>query len=248
MDIPAALAAEPRCSLAPQPLHGPMLGAARDAQALSAAQRGHLHDRATDRLRDRQGDLDLEVFARALEHQRGLYARDHVQIAWLGAADPGLALAGKPDAASVTDAGGDVDAHALDRALRPGATTRGAGILDDRARSVTARTGLGDRKDPLALALHPTAIANGTDLWCRSGLGAGAIAGGAWLRGRHRQRKLGALHRLIERQRDLGLEIAAALRGPGTRAFASARAACGPAAAEQIREDVAEAAGERSRI
>jgi hypothetical protein len=73
------------------------------------------------------------------------------------------------------------------------------------------------------------------------------VACGTRLRGRHRERHLGAVHRLLEAQRHLGLEISPALLGarPGS---AGAIASTAAGAAEDVREDVAEVARERTRI
>ena len=59
----------------------------------------------------------------------------------------------------------------------------------------------------------------------RARLGAGSAARRARLRGRHRQRNLGALDGLVEGQRDLGLEVPSSGLGAGT-----AHAAAGTAA------------------
>src|SRR5204863_576196 len=74
----------------------------------------------------------------------------------------------------------------------------------------------------------------------RPGLRAGAVTRRARGAGRDRQRDLRAVHRLRERDRDLGLEVAAALLARAART-SSARPA-GTPAAEQVGQDVAEAA------
>src|SRR5437763_4144822 len=63
VDVAPGLAAQPGRPLAAQPLDGPVLGAPRDAQALGPPQRGNLDHRPSNGLRDREGDLDLEVVA-----------------------------------------------------------------------------------------------------------------------------------------------------------------------------------------
>ena len=76
------------------------------------------------------------------------------------------------------------------------------------------------------------------------------MTGRARLRGRHRERHLGATDRLVEAQRHLGLEVAA----PRLTRLAAAHATLSTAAAgatpptEQVRDDVAEAAAERARV
>src|SRR6185437_5315642 len=166
-----------RRTLATQPLDGSVLGAGRNAQTLGAVERRHLDDRALDRLGNGQRHLDLEVLAGRLEHRRVLHAGDHEQVARLTAAQPGLALAGQPDAAAVAHAGRDVHAQLADGPLRARAGARGAGILDHRARAVAVRAGLGDREDPLALGLDSAPVADGTYLGGGAGLGARAVTG-----------------------------------------------------------------------
>src|ERR1044072_1608346 len=117
---------------------------------------------------------------------------------------------------------GNVDAVALDGALATLALARRAELLDDRARAAALRARLGDREQPLALGLDPAALAARADDRRGAGLRARAVAGAAALEGRHRDRDLGALDRLLEADRDLRLEVAAALgarawRGAGRR-------------------------------
>src|SRR5205085_3835619 len=112
--------------------------------------------------------------------------------------------------------------------------------------------GLGDGEDALALGLDPASLAHGTDARCGPGLGAGAVARGAGRGCRHGQGNLGAVHSLVEGECHLGLEIAAALHPgaaadtPGPRTTTTGGAPGG--SAEQVREDVAEAAAERARV
>ena len=83
--------------------------------------------------------------------------------------------------------------------------------------------------------------------WCRAWRRCRDRSGTA--RGRHRQRHLGAVDRLVEGQRDLGLEVAAALRARPPRRRRDRRGPRpGRRRAEQVREDVAEVAGERARV
>src|SRR5690349_3096286 len=109
-------------------------------------------------------------------------------------------------------------------------------VVDHRAGPVTHRARLGDREQALAARLDAAALALRADMRRRARLGAGAVAGRTGRAGRDRQRDLRAVHRLRERDRDLGLEIAAALltRAPGAAGAATA--------AEEVVEDVAEAA------
>ena len=120
----------------------------------------------------------------------------------------------------------------------PGALAGRARVLDDRPGAAAARARLGDREQALALGLDAAALAARADLGRRARLGAGAVAGRAALRGRDGERDLRALDRLLEGDRDLGLEVAAAL-GAGAARAGAPRAAAAAAAAEEVGEDVA---------
>src|SRR4029079_13844115 len=189
------------------------------------------------RLRNRQRDLDLDVVALALEHRVVLHVRDDVQVARRAAVAPGLALAGEADARALAHAGRDVHPVALGRAHGAVAVAGLAGVLDDGAGAAAAAAGLGDREQPLALRLEAAALAPRADLRRRAGLRAGAVAGRARGRGHDAQRHLGAVDRLLERVRDLGLEVGAALAARAPRAGRPGAALVG--AAEEVRQDVA---------
>ena len=149
------------------------------------------------------------------------------------------------------DARRDIDPQLADRALRPAAGARRARILDHGAGTVAVGARLGDGEDALALGFDTAALTDRTDLRAGPGLGARSLARRTRRRGRHRQRHLGAVDRLVERQRDLGLEVAAALCGaPSADAALTAAGALlrAAASAEQVGEDVAEAAAERTRV
>src|SRR5947199_798210 len=117
---------------------------------------------------------------------------------------------------------------------------------------MAVRARLREREDALRLRLDPAAAAHRTHLGRRPGLGAAAVAGRARLGGGDRERHLGAAHGLVESQRDLGLEVAAALgaRAPNATAAGGSRAAtaAGAPTAEQVGEDVAEPAGHGAGI
>src|SRR5581483_1506747 len=108
--------------------------------------------------------------------------------------------------------------------------------------AVAVRAGLRNREDSLALGLDATSTADRTDLGRGSWLCPATSAGWAGLRGGHGQRDLGTLHRLIEAQRDLGLQIAAARRG-ATASDPASSAGSGTATArsEEVGEDIAHA-------
>ena len=230
--------AELRRSLAAQALDGAVGRARPHAQRLRAGERRDLDLGARERLGDREGHLDLDVLAFALEDRRGSHVGDDVEIARRPAARPGLALAGQADARALLDARRDVDAVALERAHRPRAVAGRAGILDHGARAAAARAGLGDREHALALGLDPAALAAWADLRRGAGLRAGPVAGRAQrLRG-DRERDLRAGDRLLEGDRYLCLEVLSALgTGFGPRAATARRPS------EEVGEDVAHAGG-----
>src|SRR4051794_232200 len=201
-------------------------------------ERRHLDLGAPDRLGDRERHLDLDVVALALEHRAVLHAGDHEQVAGRPAVAAGLALAGEADARALADAGGDVHAVALRRAHGALAVAGRARVLDDGARAVAAGARLRDREEALALRLEAAALAARADLRLGARPRAGPVAGRAARRHGDAERHLCALERLVERDADLGLEVAAALGLRAPRSRAALRAA-----PEQVREDVAEAAG-----
>ena len=65
-------------------------------------------------------------------------------------------------------------------------------------------------KIPWLWASTPRPLQTGQTFGAVPGLAPDAVTGRARLRGRHRERHLGAVDRLVEAQRDLGLEVAAA--------------------------------------
>src|SRR4051794_17764229 len=239
VDVAPALAAELWRALAAQPLHRAVVRAGRHAQALAAVQRRHLDLGAADRLGDRERDLDLDVVALAPEDRAVLDVRHDEQVAGRAVVRPGRALAREPDPRALADAGRDVDAVALRRAHDALAVARRARVLDHGAGAAAAGARLRDREQALALRLEAAALAAGADLRRRPRLRAGAVAGRAPRRRRDRQRDLRPGDRVLEGDRDLGLEVGALLGPrPGAR-----RAGGAAGAVEQVREDVAEPAG-----
>src|SRR4051794_3695750 len=232
----AGTGAERRRTLAAQALERAVLGAGRHAQALGAVQRRDLDLGAGERLGDGDRDLDLEVVALGLEDRRLAHVRDHVEVARRPAAQAGLALAGQPDARALLDAGRDVHPIALHLAQAALAAAGRAGLLDHRAGAAAARARTRDGEHALALRLDAAAVADRADLRRGSRPGAGAAARRARRVGRDGHRHLGALDRLLERQRDGRLQILAAL---GDRLGARGAPAAG---VEDARQDVRERA------
>src|SRR5436305_5523504 len=75
------------------------------------------------------------------------------------------------------------------------------------------------------------------------------MAGRTRLGGRHRERHLGSVHRLVEGERDLGLHVTSAFLG-ASPPWPAARAtgAGGSRPTEEVGQDVAKATGERGRV
>jgi hypothetical protein len=91
----------------------------------------------------------MDVGAVALEEPMRGDADEDEQIARRGAADTDLAFSGETDADAVLDPGRDVDGQRL-LAPRPAlAAACLAGIVDDPSGTLTARTGLLEREEPL---------------------------------------------------------------------------------------------------
>src|SRR4051794_7519481 len=245
VDVAAVLPAELRRALAADALHGAVLRAAGDPQGLAPVEGRDLDLGALQRLGDRERHLDLDVVALAGEDRRALDVHDHEQVAGRAAVRPRLALAGEPDLAALLHAGGDVGPVALGGAQPALAVAGGARVLDDRARAVAALAGLGDGEQPLALRLDAAALAARAHLRARARLGARAVARAAALGRRDDDRNLGAIDRLGERDLRLDLEVAAGLGprpAPATPAATAAATRPAALAAEQVGQDVAEAA------
>ena len=224
---------------------------ARHAQGLAPVERGDLDLRAAQRLGQGQRDLDLDVVALAREDRRLEHVGDDEQVAGRSAVAARLALAGEADLAALAHARGNVDAVALDGPLAALAVAGRAGVLDDRPGAAALRAGLGDREQALALDLDAAPAAARADDRRRARLGAGAGAGRAALVGGDGDRHLRAGDRLVEADRDLGLEVAAALGAWLASRRPPAAAAAAPAAgglAEEVGEDVAEAARVEARL
>ena len=119
--------------------------------------------------------------------------------------------------------------------VAPAALAGRARVLDDGAGAAAPRARLRDREQALALGLDAPAVAPRADLRAGARLGARAAAGRTGLRRRDRERDLGALDRLVERDRDLGLEVAPAL-GRGARARRRRPGGAARGAAEEVGE------------
>ena len=209
----------------------------RHADPLRAGERRHLDRRALDRLDDRDRDVHLEVVALALEDRALGDARDHVQVAGRAAAAAGLALAGQPHAAAVAHARRDVHLVALDLARLAAAVAGRARVLDLGAGAAADAARLRDREEALRLGLDAAALAGRADrrASCRASRRcrgrSGTAPRAARSPGPARPRPPGRTRR------------APRSRGRGRARGGCARRPCAAAAAaEEVGQDVAEAA------
>src|SRR5256886_13339478 len=231
--VAAAGALQLRRALALHAQQRPVLRAGLDLHRDRAVRGRHLDGRTERGLRERDRDLDDQVVASALVQLRRLDARDDVEVARLAAREAGLTLALQADAGAVLDAGRDLDRVALRPALAPGAAAAGTRVLDHGPVAMTARAGLRQDEESLALRHHTTAVAFGADLRRRAGLRARAVALRARRLQRDRDLRLDTLERVLEGEIDLHLDVAAAL-GAGSSAARPA--------AEDAAEEIAEVA------
>ena len=187
----------------------------------------------------------MQVGAVALEELVRRDRQEDVEVARRAAADPGLALAGKPDAGAVLDPWRDVDRKRALARHAPGAGAGRARILDHLAAALADRAGALEREEA-ALGVADAAVAVAVLAGLRLGarLGAGAGAGLAGDRGR--QPQLGGLagERLLQRDLHVEAKIGAALAPAAARA---ARARHAEDAFENVGEGGAEVAAEAVR-
>src|SRR6185295_3923875 len=184
---------------------------------------------------DRHGHLEVPVGA-LLEDRRRRNARDHVEVARRAAQRAILALAGDADAAAVTDSRRNLHPVALELHREAGARAGLARALDHLAAAAAARTRLADREEALALGVDTPATASGADDRRGAGLSPAAVAGRTGRLLRDRDDDLDPLHRLLERQPRLGLQVPPA----------NGRLVAAPATSEEGGEDVAQVRGEAS--
>src|SRR5256886_8360192 len=209
--VAAAGALQLRRALALHAQQRPVLRAGLDLHRDRAVRGRHLDGRPERGLRERDRDLDDQVVAAALVQLRRLDARDDEEVARFAAREAGFALALQADAGAVLDAGRDLDRVALRPALAPGAAAAGTRVLDHGPVAMTARAGLRQGEESLALRHHTTAVASGADLGRRAGLRARAVALRACRLQRDRDLRLDTLERVLEGEIDLHLDVAAAL-------------------------------------
>src|SRR6202162_1030136 len=213
----------------------------RHLHPASAAVDGRDIEAAAERRGD-HGDRHptVQVGALALKERVRSNRQEDVEIARRPAARAGLALAGEPDARAVLDPGRPVGgARALTR-VPPRSGARRAGIVDDLAASVAARTGPLQGEEALGMTNFAVATAGRTGLGLRSRLGARAGAGFAGHRGRDANLRGLADKRLFEAD----LHVVAQVRPALASGRAAARSRHAENALENIREGRAEIGAE----
>src|ERR1035441_1354774 len=161
MQIAAPMAVEHRHTFVLYPKRGPGLGALGNFQDMFAIERGDGNLRAQRRLRERNWNGAIQVFAFTLEERMLLGVQYDVEIAGRSAVKTGLALARVEHARPFLDPRGN--AH-RDRALVRNASlasTLGAGIDDQFARALAGAAGARYGKEALLIAHLPAPRAGG---------------------------------------------------------------------------------------
>src|SRR5581483_7625383 len=197
------------------------------------AVRRHLDLRPERQLGERDRHGHREVVPRSAEHRVRLHMHPDEQVAGRTAALARRALALELDALAVRDPGGDPRLDDARAHRPPAARAIGAGVVHDEPAAVALVARLGDPERALALALQAGALARRADAWHRTRLGAGSPAGRARPLAGQPQRDGGAVDRVAERERGLGLHVLPAARPVRRRAALPV--------AEHAAEDVAEA-------
>ena len=169
-----------------------------------------------------------------------------IQVARRGAPQPGLALAGQPDALAVLDARRDPHVDGAGPGGDTGAPAFVAGMLDDRAAATTVGARFGEPERALVAVDHPGAVTGRADLRAGAGARPAAVAVGARRRAGEPQRHGDTLGRLEEVEVGFGLEVLAAARPTGARLRAPSEqpaeqvADVGPAVLTGLAEQVVE--------
>src|SRR5206468_2401528 len=134
------------------------------------------------------------------------------------------------------DAGGNLHGVALRPPLLPGTAALVARLLDHGAVAATARAGLRQREQSLALRHDTAAVTFGTDDRGRPRLGTRPAALAARRGDLDRNLRLQPAQRVLEREPHLDLEVGAPLGLPSSRAGPTATRPPAEEPAEQIAE------------
>ena len=168
-----------------------------------------------------------------------LHMNHHVEVTRLAAVRARTAHAGKADTLAVINTGRNVHLESLRLSLVTGAAAVRARILDHLTGAVAVRAGLLNREEALRHTDRTAAAAVRAGRLGGAGLAAGTVTGFAGIPDRNPDLGLHALRRILERNRELILEILARVR-VGTRI----RAAATRLVAEHVAEDISEHASE----
>src|SRR5581483_3016618 len=213
-----------------------VLRAGRHLQGHRSVRRRHLHGRAERGLREGHRHVELQIGLAAPAVQlRRLDARDDEQVASRAAAVAGLALPAQLDPRPVLDARRDLHPEAAGAPLAPAASAARARLLDDGAVPAAARARVREGEQALRLGDRAAAAALRADGRRCTGLRARAVADLAGALEADGQRRLHTPERVLEGERDLDLDVRAALPAPTAPSAAHAPA-------EQAAEQVAEVA------
>src|SRR6185436_6968003 len=135
-----------------------------------------------------------------------------VEIAGRAAAAARFALAAQAKALPARDAGGDLHRQLALVLHAAGATARGAGRADDRARSAALSAGARDREEALLVAQLASPVALRARLGLRPGRRARPVARLARLLAWNLDRRLHTLGGFVERDLEVVPEVGAARR------------------------------------
>src|SRR5213078_733440 len=210
--------------------------AGRDLQRHRAVQRRNLHVRAERGLRVAHRKVEREVGVTPPEHLVRLDAHPHEQVARRGARAARLAAPPDADALPLLHPGRDLHGELPRPVLDAGAAARVTRMLDDPSRAAAPGTGLCELEHPLVHRDLTGTTALRTRDRLRAGLRARSAARLARRHAADLHRYGGPVHRILERDPHLGLEVGAALR---LRPPSAATAAPAP---EQPPEQVAQVA------
>src|SRR6185503_20102988 len=195
-----------------QPEGGAALCALGHLERLLAFERGNGDLAAERRRRIGQRDFAVQIVAVAVKERMVLHVDDDVEIAGRAAAAARFALAAQAQALPARDAGGDLHRQLALVLHAAGATARGAGRADDRARSAALSAGARDREEALLVAQLASPVALRARLGLRPGRRARPVARLARLLAWNLDRRLHTLGGFVERDLEVVPEVDAALR------------------------------------
>src|SRR5579863_2911291 len=222
-------------ALAAQAEHLAGLCLGRDLEGYAAVQGRHFEFAAECGHGEAHGHLAGKIGTVAAEDGMGPDANLHVEVAGGSAVGPRLALAGEPYTVARVHAGRHLHRQRL-LLLHPALSVAvRAGVRDDLAPAVAARTGLLHREEALLHAHLAAAVAGGAGHGLAALLGAAAVADLAGHERWHVDVHRVAEHRLLEGEGEPEAQVRAAVDP-----LAAATPSAGEDVAEHVAEDVAE--------